>query len=73
VTSAARRFSILSRPPNTMVVMDKVAAAKNMHDRVSDPKLRAMTDRILSMPVTDRLRQLEEEANFFASVRPLDD
>lgn len=69
----ARRFSNLSHPTNTMVRMDKVAAAKKMDDRVSDPKLRVMTDRILSMPVTDRLRQLEEEASFFASVRPLDD
>jgi hypothetical protein len=39
----------------------------------SDPKLRAQTERILSMPVIDRLRQLEAEANFFARIRPLDD
>lgn len=38
----------------------------------SDPKLRVMTERILSMPVEDRLRQIEEEADFFANVRPLD-
>jgi hypothetical protein len=42
-------------------------------ERLSDPKLRAQTERILAMPVADRLRQLEEEANFFLSVRPLDD
>ena len=41
-------------------------------DRPSDPKLRAQTDRILAMPIHDRLRQIEEEANFFLSVRPLD-
>ena len=38
-----------------------------------DAKLRAQTEMILAMPVADRLRQLEAEANFFASVRPLDD
>jgi hypothetical protein len=37
----------------------------------SDPKLRAQTERILSMPIEDRLRQLEEEANFFLSIKPL--
>jgi hypothetical protein len=42
-------------------------------DRESDPKLRAVTDMILAMPVEDRLVQLEAEANFFASVRPLAD
>ena len=38
-----------------------------------DAKLRAQTEMILAMPVADRLRQLEAEANFFASVRPLTD
>jgi hypothetical protein len=38
-----------------------------------DAKLRAVTDMILAMPVDARLRQLEAEANFFASARPLDD
>ena len=36
------------------------------------PKLRAQTDMILAMPIEQRIRQLEEEANFFLSVRPLD-
>lgn len=66
------RFSKLSQPPNTMVVMDKVATEDRMADWKSDPKLRAMTKRILSMPVEARLRQLEEEAKFFNSIRPLD-
>ena len=39
----------------------------------SDAKLRAITEMILAMPVDERLRQLEAEADFFASVRPLDD
>jgi hypothetical protein len=39
---------------------------------VSDAKLRALTDMILAMPVGDRLRQIEANANFFLSVRPLD-
>jgi hypothetical protein len=43
-----------------------------LNERKSDPKLRAQTDRILAMPIHDRLRQIEEEANFFLSVRPLD-
>ena len=43
-----------------------------MAEYTSDPKLRAMTEMILAMPVGDRLRQLEAEANFFSSVRPLD-
>jgi hypothetical protein len=38
-----------------------------------DPKLRATTEMILSMPVDDRLRQLEAESKLFASIRPLDD
>lgn len=38
-----------------------------------DAKLRAQSEMTLAMPVADRLRQLEAEANFFASVRPLDD
>ena len=38
----------------------------------SDPKLRVITDMILDMPVGDRLRQIEANANFFSSVRPLD-
>jgi hypothetical protein len=42
-------------------------------ERLSDPKLRAQTERILAMPVGERLRQLEEEANFFSSVRALAD
>jgi len=43
-----------------------------INERRSDPKLRAQTERILAMPIHDRLRQIEEEANFFLSVRPLD-
>jgi hypothetical protein len=43
-----------------------------LSERKSDPKLRAQTERILAMPIHDRLRQIEEEANFFLSVRPLD-
>jgi hypothetical protein len=38
-----------------------------------DAKLRAITEQILSMPIDDRLRQLEAEANFFATIRPLDE
>ncbi len=41
--------------------------------RPSDAKLRAQTDMILALPVTERLRQLEAEAAFFSSLRPLDD
>ena len=39
---------------------------------VSDAKLRALTDMILAMPVGDRLLQIEANAIFFSSVRPLD-
>ena len=46
--------------------------AKRSREYTSNPKLRAQTEMILSMPVDDRLRQLEAEANFFSSVRPLD-
>ena len=38
-----------------------------------DPKLRALSEQTLAMPVADRLRQIQAEADFFASVRPLDD
>jgi hypothetical protein len=34
--------------------------------------LRAITESILAMPVDDRLRQLESEASFFASIRQSD-
>jgi hypothetical protein len=37
-----------------------------------DAKLRATTEMILAMPVDERLRQLEAEASFFLSIRPLD-
>jgi hypothetical protein len=43
-----------------------------LSERPSDPKLRAQTERILAMAIDDRLRQIEEEANFFLSARPLD-
>jgi len=46
------------------------------HDRNTfdgDPKLRAITEMIISQPVEQRLRQLEAEANFFLSARPLPD
>ena len=46
--------------------------AKRSSEYTSDPKLRAQTEMILAMPVEDRLRQLETEANFFSSVRSLD-
>ena len=49
------------------------ASKARLRQRPSDPKLRAATDRILAMPIDERLRQIEEEANFFLSVRPLDD
>jgi hypothetical protein len=39
---------------------------------VSDPKLRALTNMILDMPIGERLLQIEANANFFSSVRPLD-
>ena len=42
-------------------------------ERPSDPKLRAQSEMILAMPSDDRIRQIEAEANFFASVRPIDD
>jgi hypothetical protein len=41
-------------------------------DAPVDPKLRATTEMILSMPVDDRLRHLEAESSFFSSIRPLD-
>ena len=41
--------------------------------RPSDPRLRAQSDMILATPIDDRIRQIEAEANFFASVRPIDD
>ena len=41
--------------------------------RSSDAKLRAQTDMILAVPVTERLHQLEAEAAFFSSLRPLGD
>lgn len=53
--------------------MDKPTWDERMADWESNPKLRAMTDQILSMPVEDRLRQIEAEANFFAAVKSLDD
>jgi hypothetical protein len=42
-------------------------------ERRSNPKLRAATERILAMSIDERLRQIEEEANFFLSVRPVAD
>ena len=39
--------------------------------RTSDPKLRAQSEMIPAMPIDDRVRQIEAEANFFASVRLL--
>ena len=42
-------------------------------ERRSDPKLRALTEMILAMSIDDRIRQIEAEANFFASVRRVDD
>jgi hypothetical protein len=53
--------------------MDNLTWQERMADWESNPKLRAMTDQILSMPVEARLRQIEAEANFFSNVRPLDD
>ena len=38
-----------------------------------DPKLRAITEMILAMPIDERLRQLQAEAEFFSAVRPIDD
>jgi hypothetical protein len=40
--------------------------------RTSDAKLRAITESILAMPVDDRLRQIEAEADFFGSIRQSD-
>jgi len=67
----------------TSVVMDQPAASRSTNvpggagsaalPAPVDAKLRAQTEMILAMPVADRLRQLEAEANFFASVRPLYD
>ena len=48
-------------------------AKASLNERKIDPKLRAQTERILAMPIHDRLRQIEEEANFFLTVKPLDD
>ncbi|HVJ96844.1 MAG TPA: hypothetical protein VNC41_08430 [Acidimicrobiia bacterium] len=62
--------------------MDSSATSDQVesHRRQSPPagdaagaKARATTEMILAMPVGDRLRQIEAEANFFSSVRPLDD
>lgn len=39
----------------------------------ANAKGRATTEMILSMPIHDRLRQIEAEANFFSSIRPLED
>ena len=47
--------------------------ADSAKPRPSDAKLRAQTDMIPALPVTERLRQLEAEAAFFSSLRPLDD
>ena len=41
-------------------------------DFETDAKLRAISRQILSSTVDDRLRQIEAEAAFFASVRRLD-
>ncbi len=41
------------------------------NDWKSDPKLKIQTERILSMPVIDRLIQLEEEANFFSKIKQI--
>jgi hypothetical protein len=62
--------TFMSLPRNSMKFMES-SSTDRKHEWVSDPKLRAQTDRILSMRVTDRLRQLEAEANFFDSIRPL--
>ena len=63
-----------SEPTRRSPEIDKIRAAKRqLNERKSDPKLRAQTERILSMPIEDRIRQLEEEANFFLSARPVDD
>jgi hypothetical protein len=51
---------------------EKIARARRAEWK-SDPKLRALTEMILAMPVEERLRRIEAEANFFSSVRPLDD
>jgi hypothetical protein len=48
-------------------------ASASARPRRTDAKLRAQTDMILALPVVERLRQLEVEAAFFASLRPLDD
>ncbi len=43
----------------------------DIYDKQRQIKLRAMTDQILSVPVGDRLRQIEEEANFFSTTKPV--
>jgi hypothetical protein len=50
---------------------EKVLRARRAEWR-SDPKLRALTEMILAMPVDERLRMIEANANFFLSVRPVD-
>lgn len=63
-----------SEPTQGSTNSDKIRNAKSqLSERKSDPKLRAQTERILAMPFGDRVRQLEEEANFFLSARPLED
>lgn len=62
---------------NTMRNMPGMS--RTPHDRTPheseerDPKLRATTEMILAMPIDERLRQIETEANFFSSVHPVDD
>ena len=52
---------------------EKRHEGSNPNEFPFDPKLRAMTESILAQDIDTRLRQLEVEANFFLSVRPLSD
>jgi hypothetical protein len=61
------------RGPKLVAMESRKEANKMPADWQPSPELQAITDRILSMPVGDRLRQIEAEAHFFANIRPLDD
>jgi hypothetical protein len=62
---------------NTMRNMPGMS--RTLHDRTPhaneerEPGLRATTEMILAMPIDERLREIETEADFLSSSRPVDD
>jgi hypothetical protein len=60
------------RPTREPLRIESSKRFRSAESWVSDPKLRALTDMILDMPIGERLLQIEANANFFSSVRPLD-